>query len=109
MRPDDDGADLHEEVNDEAGSEERSRLRSKQTGNVRSVAPNMQVSLSKLPESTLRSIADLSGVVEARQALLTSAVEPVLEAQAAWQRQLSVVFAGSTFENSQRVWSTSDK
>lgn len=56
-----------------------------------SFAPKINLPTFKLPESTLSSFVAMPRMIQARQAMISNALKPVIEAQAAWQKQLSVI------------------
>jgi len=57
----------------------------------RSLTPQFKLPTFTLPESTLMNIAAISRIAEGRQALVASAMKPILDAQAAWQKQFAVI------------------
>ena len=60
-----------------------------------------QVKLSAftLPESAFKNIIAFSGIVEAQQALVADAIKPMLEAQAAWMKQISGTIANDAVKS----------
>lgn len=89
VTPDDDGLASQEEPSDGAEVEGRQQLTSNQTEPFRRAIGIVGLPRFTLPESTLRGIADLSGMVEARQAVFASTFKPLLDAQAAWQKRIN--------------------
>lgn len=61
--------------------------------------PKVNIPTFTLPESVLENFAAVSGIVEAQQTMLATAIQPILNAQGAWQRQISSVIASDAFKN----------
>ena len=103
---DDEGADGQEHGEDDdvdqplrLTPEEREKLR-RVLANIQ-LPPMPKISLPSivLPESTLRSIANLSGILEARHAVLSSAIQPILDRHAEWQTQVGSIVVGNAFKS----------
>lgn len=97
MNDRDDGAESPEDPNEDDALEERIQLTPEQTENLRRTMANLQRSLaphSNLPKvtwaaSARKNAADLSGIIEVRQASFAAAFKSVLETQAAGQKKIS--------------------
>ncbi len=84
---DDPGEDGEAEDRLELTPEQEEALRRTMESIRRSVTPKIKLPTFRLPESTLRNLAAMSRIAEAQQAMVASAIKPILDAQAAWQKQ----------------------
>ncbi|WIY04414.1 hypothetical protein QRX60_11410 [Amycolatopsis mongoliensis] len=61
----------------------------------RSLAPKFDLKLPRIPnlipDSVLKNFTALSAFAEAQQAIVSNAIKPLLDSQAAWQKQFSVI------------------
>lgn len=96
---DDEGEQLEGPSGDDAGfeltPEQQEALRKTMDQVRRSLAPKVSFELPPMaqliPDSVLKNITALSAFAEAQQAIVSNAVKPFLDSQAAWQKQLSVI------------------
>lgn len=61
--------------------------------------PAVNVSAFVLPDSVLKNIAAVSRIAESQQAMIARAIQPMLAAQSAWQKQVGSVIAGNLYRN----------
>jgi hypothetical protein len=59
----------------------------------------LKLSAFTLPESAFKNIIAFSGIVQAQPALLADAIKPILDAQAAWKKQISGTLASDAVRN----------
>lgn len=57
----------------------------------RALTPNVKLPTITFPESTLRNIAAISRIAEAQQAMVSSAIKPILDAPTMWQKEFAVI------------------
>lgn len=93
------GDEHADDAGEDDGAEERIKLTPEQEAALRrnmeiiarSLTPKIKLPTVTLPESTLRNIAAISRIADTQQAMVASAIKPILEAQAAWQKQFPVI------------------
>lgn len=68
--------------------------------------PKINIPSFMLPESMLKGFANPSWIVEAQQAMVNRAIQPILDVQAAWQGQIAATIASDAFKNI--AWVQSD-
>jgi hypothetical protein len=88
---DDSGDEGEAEERIELTPEQEEALRRTMESIRRSLNPKIRLPTFTLPESTLRNIAAISRIAEAQQVMVASAIKPILDAQAAWQKQFLVI------------------
>lgn len=72
----------------ELTAEQREALQKSMQSLRKLVMPKIDLPKFVLPESSLKSLAAISGIAERQQANLRGAMKPLLDSQAAWRKQL---------------------
>lgn len=101
-----DDEDVKQPAEDD-GTEERTELSHEQSENLRHAMARIQQPLIAktnipkfaLPETALKNVAGITGLVEAQQQIFAHAIKPILDAQAVWQKQMAGIIANNTFKN----------
>ena len=89
---DDSGPGDDEQEHIELTPEQRAALRRTVESIEQSLAPKVQHPKFTLPKSTLKNIAAIARITETQQAIVSTAIKPILDAQSAvWQKQFAVV------------------
>ncbi|WBB72675.1 hypothetical protein O7602_23670 [Micromonospora sp. WMMD1128] len=97
---------MEKPAGDSDESEKRIELTPEQTEALRSSMASIQQSLNSqfklpaftLPESAFKNIIAISGIVQAQRALVADAIKPMLDAQAAWKKEISGSIASDVFK-----------
>lgn len=95
-----------EQPADDDGTEERTELTPEQTEKLRRAMANVQQPLIPkiniptftLPEAVLENVTGITGMIEAQQQSFANAIRSMRDAQAVWQKQISVVIATDAFK-----------
>lgn len=63
------------------------------------VLPKIDLPKFALPESTLKSLTAIAGIAEWQQSILRSAMKPLLDSQALWQKQIATSINSDVFRS----------
>lgn len=99
MIDDDGAADPQEEPGEDDEPDDRIELTPEQKERLLLAMSNFPMPKVTMPESLVKNIADVSGIVDAHGSLFSASVKTMLDAEAVWRKQLSASITSGALTN----------